>query len=1175
MTFGQQQGQLMLVSLNAILLLTQLAQGQQDSVSMIQFAVHGATVVNVPEAEHHAEVHPTAERDSAELQVGQTAEVQLVYGKHKGVWVPCKIESNRTSRGYNVFLPFAPAGRQTQQVPRGVLRKIKVGDYQKAVNALKDHTGYAKILAEEVEKEVAKRQSAQAAGSAKRTLKPSARKQPPTQLAQSSPSEHRRIAAERHLQEPAVATAHGKPRRAVAASKTYLKPKRLRNETIKEDDLLDEAKMHYDGDQTRAVKHAKSMRAKWSSARLRVTRQAQASAELKDAAGSGLASAAAKIHLEDASIKRELSQEQDMKSRIDEDRYSWERQKSTWKKLQQMSNSQLEQRAMFAALTSIREDGQAAGMNLVRGSGSWNTTRKALVILIRSTSRKAVFAHSVSPSDTLWQLGRAAIAHWQMSCPVKAVQLLWKGVPLKTWETMEETGLNDEDLVDVKDDMSATLEAQPEELAEVFAAEPHGCSKALPLELQSLKTHYSAHKEFKDVAARSWTQASAKARKVVSELKDTEILGFVRGSHKGEPGWYSGNIEGVPRLFVPSLRMQGDAYRFHPYRAGAARTVTCWPSPLALAATWDESLVEQVAKAMGQELNRKGVNVFLGPSVNVQRLAHSGRTFQSLSGEDPYLGARLVRPFVQGVQSNGVIACAKHFAFNDQTKSMNKVNYRPAESVARELYYPPFQAAVEAGIGAILCADTLVNGTSSCQNAQLLKHDLKKTMGFRGFVLSDPLSMKPQNRSTAFGLDVDMPGVSASSRGHARQNSQHTADAAQRVLTSVYRVGLDKLHTWTPQQGLTVQDSNVRTYQNEILASKAAAESVVLLKNDGTLPIRSGAVSTIAIFGNAADALPKDALWEADYYSGGGTGHIPASTTVASTPSQQIARRAKAAGITVVPYSGSRLDLVKAKALLADVVVIVSASTASEDEDRPNLGLGPEEDAIISASSRLRPTVVLLQTPGAMLTPWRNQVAAMASLFLGGEGTGSAWASLLFGDVTPAGKLPVMFPATDKDVIQREQQDVVKFPEGLQTSYRSPVLKAAFPFGHGLSFTNFSYSQPAVMKDSCPARLCLSLSISNSGANPGSEVAQAYVSFPKLRRVKAPVRVLRGFEKTSVLQPGKEEVVTFALTDRDLSTYDAGWALQDVVKISIGSSSTDIRHELRIRLAETHAEILG
>lgn len=684
-----------------------------------------------------------------------------------------------------------------------------------------------------------------------------------------------------------------------------------------------------------------------------------------------------------------------------------------------------------------------------------------------------------------------------------------------------------------------------------------------------------------------WHMADAKARTTLAQMKEQEKYALLRGSKSvavGEDtingtafewrteGFYTGNTLAIPRLGVPALKMQDAANGFRPDGEIEIGSTTAWLSMLALASTWDVNLTEDVAAAIASEFRGKGANVLLGPSIQVHRTAWGGRNFEYIAGEDPYLGAQLAAAYVRGANSEGVITTAKHWAFNEQETRRFTNNVTVDERTAWELYYPPFEAAVEAGIGAVMCSYNRVNGTHACTNDELLKRDLKERMGFRGYVQCDWGAAYKYTRSVEHGLDQNMPGDDNLFSDEVLGALTHGAvdEAARRVLAAIYHAQLDEEPGCAPPDCKAERASYQRTAEHRALAARAASEAVVLLKNDGILPLRRERVQRIAVVGAAAHAEPGNIAILPNYYAGGGSGNVPMGSWV--SPLDGILRRASKEGMLVVASPNSSIPEALHAASMAQVVIAVVGTSASEFMDRPHLSLHDDGDALIAAVARRRPTIVLMQTPGAVVMPWLDQAAAVANLFLAGEATGLAWANLLFGDISPAGKLPIMFPASEEDTIKPLPKQV-NYSEGLFTSYRNPSLRAAFPFGHGLSYTRFEYGVPQAFRglsSGCPApaHSCLRLAVRNVGERAGAEVVQAYLEFP-LAGPDTPQRMLRGFQKTSVLEPGALEEVRFSFTKRDLSIYSVeatGWVLQELAQVHVGASSADLRHELRLPL---------
>jgi len=668
------------------------------------------------------------------------------------------------------------------------------------------------------------------------------------------------------------------------------------------------------------------------------------------------------------------------------------------------------------------------------------------------------------------------------------------------------------------------------------------------------------------------------------------MLGIGWNSGTLEKWWYVGNTAAVDRLGVPPLKMQDSAGGFRTYWTPIVGTVTCWPSLLSMAATFDVDIVHQFAVALGAEFAGKGANTILGPSINVHRVARNGRNFEYLSGEDPYLGARLTEQYVSGVQSQGVMAVMKHWVLNNQETNRNSESSVVDEKTLHELYYPPFEAGVEAGVSGVMCSYNQVNGTFSCENDRTLQTDLKNGMGFQGFVQSDWGAT--HSTSVSQGLDMEMPmdtdGASPpyyfDEAKLAKLPASAIDDAVERTLAAMVRLNVvaeskgataDKCSP--PAQACLM--ANVTSDAHAAIARSAAAASIVLLKNDnGLLPLSgAGPMATrkIAIIGAAANGSAFDPTsdqghgsWNTgDYYSGGGSGHITAGRLI--TPLAGLSRRAAAAGITPLSSPTNDIDAALSATRQADVAIVVAGSSSGEAMDRANLNLDGNADALIAAVAALgKPTIVLMQVPGAILTPWRDSVAAAAVLFLGGQETGGAWADVIFGDVSPTGKLPLVLPAAEADTIAPSYDPTVEYTEGMATSYRNTAVTPAYPFGHGLSYTAFAIragGARACVSPSSRAAMCVDATVTNTGSvRTAATVAQLYVGFPPEAGLPA-APLLKGFIKTKALPPGASQPVVFELTPRDLSYYDVAtkaWVRAAHVDFHIGASSVDIRERL-------------
>mmetsp|Transcript_58947 Transcript_58947/g.169267 ORF Transcript_58947/g.169267 Transcript_58947/m.169267 type:complete len:893 (+) Transcript_58947:76-2754(+) len=661
----------------------------------------------------------------------------------------------------------------------------------------------------------------------------------------------------------------------------------------------------------------------------------------------------------------------------------------------------------------------------------------------------------------------------------------------------------------------------------------------------------------------SWTRAQAKAAETMKQMTDEECMGMLYGHGIGVDGGWVGEMHGVPRMGIPDLKMQDSSAGFRPY-AGPSEygTTTSWPSLLALAASWDEGLVSVVAQAIAQEFKGKGANVILGPGLNVHRSPLGGRNFEYISGEDPYLGARLGASYVKAAQGERVMVTIKHWAFNEQELDRSSASSNVDVRTAFELYYPPFEAAIKAGAAAVMCSYNFVNGTQACSNSALVTGVLRDKLRFPGFVMSDWDALKGTDALNA-GTDMEQPDPGWFAPALLKQSGAifRARVAAQHILAAIYHMRLDEFPGCKLPCNASRQ-SNQRTAAHVDLVEEAAAKGIVLLQNNGVLPLRAD-VKTILVLGRDSDVGDTQNTWgPGSPYSGGGSGHVPALDVV--TPLEGIRRLAKSRGIEVLT---ARSDLDR-----ADIVIVVGATTSREQQDRASLGLDHGADRLIAKVAKEKPTVVLLEIPGAVLTPWRSDAAAIACMFLGGERTGSAWASFLFGDTVPSGKLPITLPASEANLPMpgAAAAGPVVYSEGLATGYRSPTWEVAFPFGHGLSYTQFELSNPSWTESDagpCATFPCFHLDVKNVGKNRGAEVVQAYLHFGD--DLAEPKLLLRGFQKTSELQPGSSETLTFALMPRDFSTYNVGkgsWETHDNVTVRVGTSSADLlapRLELR------------
>ncbi|KAI8804635.1 glycoside hydrolase superfamily [Cladochytrium replicatum] len=663
----------------------------------------------------------------------------------------------------------------------------------------------------------------------------------------------------------------------------------------------------------------------------------------------------------------------------------------------------------------------------------------------------------------------------------------------------------------------------------------------------------------------SWDQAIAKANAAVAGLSTAELVSIVSGI-----GWQVGQCVGNTAAVSKIPGYTGLCLQDGPAGVRFGASTSAFPSGINVAATFNKDLMLANGVAMGEEFRGKGVHVWLGPGLNFARAPAGGRIWEG-PGADPYLAAVSASQQVKGAQSVGVIATIKHYIGNEQEHGRDSGGTTNLDDrTLREVYGYPFQAAVEAGAGAAMCAYNQVNRTSSCVNSQIFKI-LKQDMGFKGFVMSDWWATKDALNSANAGLDMMMPGDTACCTGPSAMgtvwgnnlvslvnsnsvSSSRLKDMATRVVSAWYKVGQDAGYPSVSikNAGVNVQGSHATHIR------KVGAESSVLLKNSGILPLKSG-LKSIAIIGqDSGRGQGPNAFADRGGISGTvamGWGSGTTEFPYIVTPQEGITTKAASIGI-----SGSNLrvansndqDLAAAKnaATGADVAIVFVYANSGEGYitvqgnagDRTDLKLWNGGNDLITAVASVNPnTIVVIHSPGAVDMPWINNAnvkAVIMALFPGQE-TGNAIADVLFGTVNPSGRLPFTINADRSqyccDVIYSNTA-AVTYSEGLFIDYMWNDVKAITPvfwFGHGLSYTTFGYSMLTVSTGSGPS-LTASVVVTNTGSVAGQEVPQLYLGFPV--GTGEPVKKLRGFEKVNIT-PGASTTVTFTLSTQDISIW--------------------------------------
>lgn len=630
-----------------------------------------------------------------------------------------------------------------------------------------------------------------------------------------------------------------------------------------------------------------------------------------------------------------------------------------------------------------------------------------------------------------------------------------------------------------------------------------------------------------------------------------------------------------PRLGIPSIFLADGPHGLRKQEKGgdhlgltSSVKATCFPTASALAASFDAALLNAVGDALGKEARRMGVNVILGPGVNMKRNPLCGRNFEYYS-EDPFLSGKLAVAWIQGVQQHRVGVSLKHFACNSQETGRLGSDSLVDQRALREYYLPAFEMAVkEADPATLMCAYNKVNGTYCSDNRQLLTQILREEWGFAGLVMTDWGAMNDRVQSIKAGLDLEMPD----SRGRFDREVIAAVQAGEleealvdqmvdRVLALVDRC---------PNQDAAGLPGDL-FHQHHQLARDAAAACAVLLKNEGNiLPLTAG--EPLTVIGAFADR-PR--------YQGTGSSRVNPtrlSSLLEGLAEHGVAYR-YAQGYRLMDEADPELAQ-KALALAQEggtLVLCLGLTEAYESEgfDRTTMALPHNQTALLETLHRVNPNIVVLLTGGAAIeTPWLHLSRAVLLTHLAGQAGGLAAADVLLGTQGPAGRLAETWHVKYEDVISSSYYtrvpQQVPYYESMYAGYRyadSAGIPVRFPFGHGLSYTRFAWRDLRVNHlggYQYEARLF----VKNTGERPGAEVVQLYVA-PQTGGVYRPVHELKGFCKL-FLQPGEEQEVTLPLDARSFAFYNENaneWQVEEgIYVILLGASSRDIRLRAEVLL---------
>lgn len=635
--------------------------------------------------------------------------------------------------------------------------------------------------------------------------------------------------------------------------------------------------------------------------------------------------------------------------------------------------------------------------------------------------------------------------------------------------------------------------------------------------------------------------------KILSQMTLEDKIALCSGANF----WQTKKYEqyGIPSLFMcdgpHGLRKQEDAADM--LGVNKSRPATCFPAEVTSAGSWDPELLTEIGAAIGEEAREQGVGLVLGPGANLKRNPLCGRNFEYFS-EDPYLAGKLAAGFIRGAEAQGVGTSLKHFAANSQELSRFTSDSVMDGRTLRELYLTAFEIAVKEGKpSTVMCAYPKLNGTHCSDHKELLTDILRTEWGFDGMVVTDWGAMNDRIEGFRAGCDLNMPGGSDYMEKEVLQAVKDGTlpescvdDSARRVLKLVFRAAE------------TLSKKDACDYEaHHALARRAAAEGAVLLKNESSiLPLRQDA--KIAVIGAMAKELR---------YQGAGSSHI--NPTKLPQPLELLPGAVYAPGCD---EKGSTTDAllqeVQNAAQKAETVVVFAGLPAhyeSEGFDRDSLKMPEGHRKMIEAAAQANPNIVVVLLCGSVVEcPWAEKVKAILYMGLPGQAGGEAIADLLYGRANPGGKLAESWPYRYEDLpssgIYGKTTDAL-YQEGIYVGYRyydKAGVSVRWPFGYGLSYTEFFYSDLTVEGDA------VTVTVRNTGKCAGAEVVQLYLAAPQ-DGLHRPVRELKGFQKV-YLQPGESETVRFTLTRRSFALWQEGWKVPGgTYTVCIGGLTAEIK----------------
>jgi len=690
----------------------------------------------------------------------------------------------------------------------------------------------------------------------------------------------------------------------------------------------------------------------------------------------------------------------------------------------------------------------------------------------------------------------------------------------------------------------------------------------------------------------------------------------------------AGTTYAVERLGItPSVVADGPAgLRINPTRKGDENTYYCTAFPVGtlLASTWNTELVSRVGRAMGSEVLEYGVDVILGPGLNIQRNPLCGRNFEYYS-EDPYVTGKIAAAMVNGIESNGVGTSIKHFAANNAETNRNTLDTYVSERALREIYLEGFRIAVqEAQPWTVMTSYNLINGTYASESHDLIANILRKDWGFKGYVMTDWTGGKDPVAQMKAGNDLLMPGNPGQTQAIIKAVQEGKLDVrvldqnVERILNIIMQGPRFKGYKYSNKPELKA---------NAGVTRESATEGMVLLKNDGEALPFGEKIKNLAVFGNTsfniitggtgsgnvneaysvslAEGLNNNGFTLNENLQSLYNSYIGAVKEGRPERSGFFAMLIGEEPVTEMAVNG---DLAASMAATCDAAIVTIGRNSGEGSDRQNsegdfLLTQTEKELVKNVSEAFRSkgkkTVVILNIGGVIETAsWKEYPDAILLAWQGGQETGNSIADILSGKANPSGKLAITFPVRYEDnpsaatfpgkeledkpqasdsplaAFMRSVPAEVTYNDGIYVGYRyfeSFGVKPSYEFGYGLSYTTFGYGSPVLSSTRFSKKMTVTVDVTNTGNVPGKEIVQLYLGAPS-KKLDKPVQELKGFAKTRLLQPGETQTLSFTLDGRSLSSFDpelSAWVADaGEYAVKLGASSADIKQTAKFTLAK-------